>query len=112
MTMTPEIVLMALTYPGMPKMLARDTANGFVLIPFDTVFKKCYNKDYESWQYAFINREKGMYKVNFSSYADLMETLFEAKEISYGSYPRDAKPNPLYGLCIEQLKIENDMMRC
>ena len=112
MKITPETVLMALTYPGMPKMLTKDTANGFVLISFDTVFKKYYNKDYEAWQYAFVNREMGMYKISFSSYDELLETLFEAKEISHGDYPGDAVPNPLYGLCIEQLKIENDMMRC
>lgn len=112
MTITPETVLMALTYPGMPKMLTKDTANGFVLIPFDTVFKKHYNKDYEPWHCALVNREKGMYKISFNSYDELLETMFEAKEISHGCYPRDAIPNPLYGLCIEQLKIENDMMRC
>ena len=103
--MTIDDILLALKYARMPQMLVKDVANGFVLIPFNTVIRKAYNKDYEPWHFAFVNREKSMYKFVFSSFDDLVETLFNAKEICHGCYPMDAQPNPLYGKYLEQLKI-------
>ena len=106
---TIENALMALESAGMPHMLVKDMQNGFMIVPFDTIIKKSHYKDYESWQYAFVNKDKGMYKIRFDSFDDLIDTLFNAKEICYGAYPRDAQPNPLYGKSIEQLKIEKDL---
>ena len=63
-------ILLALKYAGMPQMLVKDVANGFVLIPFNTVIRKAYNKDYEPWHFAFVNREKSMYKFVFSFFDD------------------------------------------
>lgn len=109
---TIDEILLALKYTGMPQMLVKDVANGFVLIPFNTIINKEYNKDYEPLYYAFVfvNREKSMYKFVFSSFDDLVETLFNAKEICHGCYPMDAQPNPLYGKSLEQLKIEKELI--
>ena len=101
---------MALSYSGMPSMIIRYMPHGFVMVPFQTIIRKTYNKDYEPWQYAFVNREQQMYKINFDSLDDLVGTLFKAKEICYGTYPADAQPNPLYGKSLEQLKIEKDLL--
>ena len=106
---TIDDILLALEYDGMPKMIVKYVANGFVLVPFDAIIRKAYNKDYEPLHYAFVNREMGMYKFVFSSFDDLAETLFNAKEICHGCYPIDAEPNPLYGKSIEQLKIEQEL---
>ena len=95
--MTIDDILLALEHVGMPHMLVKDVVNGFVLVPFN-----------EPWHYTFVNREKRTYKFVFSSFDDLVETLFNAKEICYG-YPMDVQPNPLYGKSLEQLKIENDL---
>ena len=91
-------ILLALEHVGMPQMLVKDVVNGFVLVPFN-----------ELRPYAFVNREKSMYKFVFSSFDDLVETLFNAKEICHGYYPMDAQPNPLYGKSLEQLKIEKEL---
>ena len=103
-------LFMALTYHGMPDMAVKTYSNGFMLVPGKIFINKAYDKDYESWQYAFVNRDKCMYKMLFESFDDLLETLFAAKEICYGAYPRDAQPNPLYGKSLEQLKIENELL--
>ena len=100
---------MALKSTGMPKMCVQYMAKGFKMVPFDTIIKKSHNPDYESWPYAFVNRDIQMYKIIFYSLNDLLDTLFNAKELCYGSYPQDAQPNPLYGKSIEQLKIEKDV---
>lgn len=109
--MTVGDVFMLLRQPGMPDMLLKNMPVGFVLVPFNTIIKKTYNKDYDPWQYAFVNRDKGMYKIHFASFDDLVETLLTAKEICYGSYPMDAQPNPLYGKSLEMLKIEKDLAK-
>ena len=96
--MTIDDILLVLKYAGMPQMLVKDVVNGFVLVPFN-----------ELRPYAFVNREKSMYKFVFSSFDDLVETLFNAKEICHGCYPMDAQPNPLYGKSLEQLKIEKEL---
>lgn len=106
---TIENALMALESAGMPHMLMKDMPKGFVLMPFETIINLSYSKDYSPWQYAFVNKDKGMYKISFDSFDDLLDTLFSAKEICYGTYPRDAQPNPLYGKSIEQLKIEKEL---
>lgn len=52
---------MALESAGMPRMLVKDMPKGFVLIPFKTIINLSYSKDYSPWQYAFVNKDKGMY---------------------------------------------------
>lgn len=111
MDLTIDEVFMVLRQSGMPDMLVRNMPHGFTLVPFNTIMKKAHDKDYEPWHYAFVNREKSMYKFVFSSFDDLVETLFSAKEICYGTYPRDAQPNPLYGKSLEQLKIEDELTK-
>ena len=112
MELTIDDMLLALEHEGMPKMLVKSMPKGFVLVPFETLLNKAYRKDYEPWQYAFVNKDKGMYKFVFSSFNDMLETLFNAKEICYGCYPQDAQPNPLCGKSLEYLKIENEMNIC
>jgi len=107
--LTLEDAFLALSYSGMPNMIVKNMPHGFVMVPFQTILNKVHNKDYESWQYAFVNCEQQMYKINFESLDDLVDTLFKAKEICYGTYPRDAQPNPLYGKSLEALKIEKDL---
>ncbi|MBP5785216.1 MAG: hypothetical protein J6W16_06510 [Methanobrevibacter sp.] len=107
MAVTIEDVFIALSYPGMPKTCIKNMPNGFMIVPFD--IKKSRHKDYEPWQYAFVNRDKKMYKIRFDSFDDLIDTLFNVKEICYGAYSQDAKPNPLYGKSIEYLKIEKKL---
>ena len=111
MKITIDEVFMLLKQPGMPDLLVRNMPHGFTLVPFNTIIEKTYNKDYEPWPYAFVNREKKMYKLNFESFDDLVDTLFNAKEITHGAYPMDAKPNPLYGKSLEVFKIEKDLMQ-
>ena len=110
MQLTITDAFMALNYSGMPEMIIKNMPHGFVMVPFHTILNKFRNTDYESWQYAFVNREQQMYKINFDSLDDLVDTLFKAKEICYGTYPQDAQPNPLYGKSLEQLKIEKDLL--
>lgn len=110
--MTIEDAYMALSYSGMPEMIVKYMPHGFVMVPFMTILNKAYyKKDYEPWPYAFVNREQQMYKINFDSLDDLVDTLFKAKEICYGTYPQDAQLNPLYGKSLEQLKIENELTK-
>ena len=109
--MTISDVFMVLKQKGMPDVILKNVYNGFMLVPFGTIINKALNKDYDPWQYAFVNKDKGMYKFVFSSLDDLVETVFEAKEICYGSYPRDAQPNPLYGKSLEMLKIEEELTK-
>ena len=90
--MTITDAYMALSYSGMPEMIVKNMPHGFVMVPFKTILNKVYKEDYESWQYAFVNRELNMYKINFESLEDLV-------------------PNPLYGKSLEQLKIEKDLMQ-
>lgn len=106
-----EDIFMAFKYPGMPKMLVKTMPHGFVLVPFDTLVNKAMRKDYEPWHYAFVNTDKKMYKIYFESYDELVDALFNAKEICYGCYPNDAQPNPLYGKSLELLKIEDDLAK-
>ncbi len=108
-TTTITDAFLALNYSGMPSMVIKNMPHGFVMVPFQTIIRKTYNKDYEPWQYAFVNREQQMYKINFDSLDDLVDTLFKAKEICYGTYPADAQPNPLYGKSLEALKIMRDL---
>lgn len=87
-----------------PKCVVKEMApNRFVIVPLSALWST------SCWQYAFVNKDIKMYKVTFFSIDEIVETLFKAKEICYRRYPEDAKPNPLYGKSIEQLKIEDEL---
>lgn len=77
--------------------------NRFAIVPLSALWST------SCWQYVFVNKDIKMYKVTFFSIDEIVETVFKAKEICYGHYPEDAKPNPLYGKSIEQLKIEEEL---
>ena len=40
---------MALNYNGMPNIVIKNMPHGFVVVPFQTIIRKVYNKDYEPW---------------------------------------------------------------
>ena len=71
------------------------------LVPFDNVAKG-YST---SWQYAFVNRDDKMHKMLFTTEDDVIDSLFKAKEIWYGSTQYQ---NPLFGKKDEML-IEYDL---
>ena len=71
-----------------PKMLVKTCNSGsFYMIPFETLAKTKYNKDAidNAWMYAFVNKSKQMYKMTFDSYDELLDAMFDADEIWYGS---------------------------
>ena len=72
-----------------PKMLIRQCLNTayFKMIPFKTLEKASYDKDAfdNAWAYAFVNKSKKMYKMTFNSYDELLDAMFDADEIWYGS---------------------------
>ena len=70
-----------------PKMLVKVCASGFIMIPFKTLYRASYDKDAfdNAWMYAFVNKSKKMYKMTFSSYDELLNAMFDADEIWYGS---------------------------
>ena len=70
-----------------PKMLVKVCASGFIMIPFKTLYRTSYDKDAfdNAWMYAFVNKSKQMYKMTFDSYDELLDAMFDADEIWYGS---------------------------
>ena len=107
MTTTDIDIAFLLENGGLPKMLVKPCAVGFMMVPFSIL--KNFNYNSSSWHYDFVNKEKGMYKFMFTSFDELADAIFSAKEICYGSYPEDAKPNPLYGKSIEWIKMQRDL---
>ena len=109
MTTTDIDIAFLLENSDLPKMLVKPCAVGFMMVPFDILKNLHLNHNYSSWHYAFVNKENGMYKFLFTSFDELADALFSAKEICYGTYPLDAKPNPLYGKSIEWIKMQHDL---
>ena len=70
-----------------PKMLVRPCVSGFNMIPFKTLERASHDKDAfdNAWMYAFVNKSKKMYKMTFNSYDELLDAMFDADEIWYGS---------------------------
>lgn len=81
----------------------------FIMIPFKTLEKASYDKDAfdNAWMYAFVNRSKKMYKTAFSSYDELLNAMFDADEIWYGS---ERYKNVLYN-SKDQMLIEYDLKK-
>lgn len=92
-----------------PKMLIKPCFNKryFNMIPFKTLNKASYDKDAfdNAWMYAFVNKSKKMYKITFSSYDELLNAMFDADEIWYGS---ERYKNALYN-SKDQMHIEYDL---
>lgn len=77
-----------------PKMLIKNMAPGtFVMVPFEHVIKLAEYKNISTWQYAFVNKSKKMYKMTFTSINELVDAIFDADEIWYGY---DRMKNDLY----------------
>lgn len=59
----------------------------------------------DTWFYAFMNRAKKLYAVNFNSLEELRHALFDADQIVYGNPgdPKCCKPNPLYQKSDEEI---------
>ena len=75
--------------------------HAFVLVPFEQV---CKGRN-PSWQYALVNQDTKMFKMTFTSEDEVIDALFDAKEIWYGTEKYD---NKLYGKRNEML-IEYDL---
>lgn len=94
-----------------PKMLVRSCLNKkcFKMIPFKTLNRASYDKDAfdNAWMYAFVNKSKKMYKITFSSYDELLDAMFDADEIWYGS---ERYKNALYNFK-DQMLIEYDLKK-
>lgn len=85
-----------------PKMFCKPmTGQSFVLVPFEQVA----NGRNPSWQYALVNVEEKMHKMLFTSEGEVIDALFKAKEIWYGT---DKHQNWLYGKA-DQMKVEYDL---
>lgn len=81
-----------------PRMLCKPVANGlFNLVPLE--------KPFATWQYALVNQDRKIYKMNFASEKELIATIFDAKEIWYGSTKYS---NALYGKK-DVMKIKYDL---
>lgn len=72
-----------------PKMLIKPCLNKryFNMISFKTLNRASYDKNAfdNAWMYAFVNKSKKMHKITFSSYDELLDAMFDADEIWYGS---------------------------
>lgn len=66
---------------------------------------------YTPWMYAFMNKEKKLYAINFNSIEELRRALFDADQIVHGnpSNPSDCKPNPLYQKSDEEILMMIDL---
>lgn len=92
-----------------PKMLVKQCLSKecFIMIPFKTLDRALYDKDAfdNAWMYAFVNKSKQMYKITFDSYDELLDAMFDADEIWYGS---EKYKNDLYN-SKDQMLIEYDL---
>lgn len=70
-----------------------------------------WNSNYAPWMYAFMNKEKKLYAINFNSLEELRYALFDADQIVYGdpSDPSCCKPNPLYQKSDEEILMMIDI---
>ena len=85
-----------------PKMLCKPLAgNTVMLVPFDEVAKGRN----PSWQYALVNKDDKMYKMTFDTEDEIIDSLFKAKEIWYGS---ERYQNSLFDRK-EEMQIEYDL---
>ena len=66
---------------------------------------------YTPWMYAFMNKEKKLYAINFNSIEELRRALFAADQIVHGNpnNPSDCKPNPLYQKSDEEILMMIDL---
>lgn len=104
-----EFAQWLLTRPNMPLMLTLEMANNsFVMIPFSHLYDLSHDKNTSTWMYAFVNRDEKMYKMTFTSIDELIDTLFNTKEIVYGS---EQTSNPLFGCSREEMLIQFDLTR-
>lgn len=89
-----------------PKMLIKDMAPGtFVLIPFKHLMQLSCHHDATTWQYAFVNVQKKMYKMTFTNFEEFIDAVVQCDEIWYGT---DKCKNPLYG-SREMLSVKMDL---
>lgn len=69
-----------------PQMLIKNMAAGtFIMIPFEHIINLAKYKNISTWQYAFVNKSKKMYKMTFTSIDELINAIFDADEIWQGT---------------------------
>jgi hypothetical protein len=83
------------------------TGKSFYMIPFKTLANAAYDKNAidKAWMYAFVNKSKHMYQMIFYSYEELLDAIFDADEIWYGT---ERFKNMFYNLRNEML-VEWDL---
>ncbi len=84
-----------------PRMYCKPCACGFQLVPAERV-EAGYKT---SWMYALVNKDKKMYMMNFTSEEQLVDAIFNANEVWYGT---TKYPNELYNKRNEML-VEYDL---
>lgn len=82
-------------------MYCKPVINGFMLVPAKQV-----EAGYEThWMYALVNKDKRMYAITFTSEEQLINAIFNAKEIWYGNH---RYPNELFGRR-DEMKVLYDL---
>ena len=111
MSETERIVLDAMKALGL---ILKPCGKGFQVIKFEELknfANIAWNPDYAPWMYAFMNKEKKLYAINFNSLEELRHALFDADQIVYGDPgdPYCCKPNPLYQKSDEEILMLVDI---
>lgn len=109
MSETERIVLAAMKLLGW---ILKPCASGcFQVIKMKELTNFAWNSDYSPWMYAFMNKEKKLYAINFNSVEELRHALFDADQIVYGHLgdPSCCEPNPLYQKSDEEILMMIDI---
>ena len=109
MSETERIVLAAMKLLGW--ILKPCPSGCFRVIKLEELKSFACNPVYTPWFYAFMNKEKKLYAINFNSIEELRRALFDADQIVHGnpSNPSDCKPNPLYQKSDEEILMMIDL---
>ena len=66
---------------------------------------------YSPWMYAFMNKDKKLYAINFNTLEDLRQALFDADTIVFGDPgdPPCCEPNPFFEKSDEEILMMVDL---
>ena len=109
MSETERIVLTAMKLLGL--VLKPCPSGCFQVIKLKELKNFALDSAYSPWMYAFMNKEKKLYAINFNSVEELRHALFDADQIVYG-HPGDpscCEPNPLYQKSDEEILMMIDI---
>ena len=109
MSETEQIVSTAMKLLGL--ILKPCPSGCFEVIRVKDLSNFAINPDYSPWMYAFMNKDKKLYAMNFNSLEELRQALFDADTIVYGD-PSDSsccKPNPFFEKSDEEILMLVDV---